>query len=221
MRTPFSLKVDDAAWPLLQGLISYWGPATANGAAAGNTIVDAGLANEPLYVGHSVKVLDGNAAGQIRQITAHVGNTITVVAPFTDNAGAAVQILASTQFVILSGGGGGGGGGGWLPPAEGIYSHPSGVAEQIAFTITITRPIKLKSILLDFVNLTQNATIRIKCQIDGANYRTIETFNWTVGMDDGVYFREITVNHNVQVTIQSAVAEGAARNIPYEYFQET
>jgi hypothetical protein len=39
-------------------------------------------------------------------------------------------------------------------------------------------------------------------------------------MDDGVYFREITVDMNIRVTIQSAVAEGAARDIPYRYYLE-
>lgn len=107
-----------------------------------------------------------------------------------------------------------------INPTEATYNHPNGVAEQTAFTIALARPVRLKSMFFDMSNLTQNTTIRIKYQIDGANYRTIETFNWTAGMDDGVFFREITVNHNVQVSFQSAVAEGAARDIPYQYFLE-
>lgn len=102
----------------------------------------------------------------------------------------------------------------------GTFSHPNGVVEQTVFTITLTKPTEVKSLFLDLVNLTQNATIRIKHEIDGATYRTIETFSWTTVMDDGVYFRSITCNDNIQVTIQSAIAEGAARDIPFEYSLE-
>jgi len=135
------------------------------------------------------------------------GGTINIYgeAVITDNSAGTTVNDYSSHFSLES---------------DGTFSHPSGVAEQTAFTITSVRPTKVNSIYLDMVNLTQNATIRIKYQIDGTNYRTIETFNWTVGMDDGVYFREITVNDNVQVTVQSAVAEGVARDIPYQYFQE-
>ena len=109
MRIPTGFKIDNPAWPLVQAHISYLGTATANGAATGTTIVCAGLANEPTYQGLAVKVLTGNAAGQVRPIATHPAGTgtLTVANAFTDNAGAAVQIVAGTQFVILSIAGGG------------------------------------------------------------------------------------------------------------------
>lgn len=105
MKLSSGFKIDEASWPLLMDLISYQGITTAAGNALGTTIVDALLANEPGYVGLAVKLLDGDAAGQVRPIAAHVGNTLTVPAAFTDSAGAVVQVTASTRFVIISIGG--------------------------------------------------------------------------------------------------------------------
>lgn len=110
MRVPPGFYVDNPAWPLVQTVISYWGITSANGNALGTTLVDANLANEPGYAGLAIKPIDGDAAGQVRPIAIHdlVTGTITVAAPFTDNAGAVVQILAGTRFVIISIAGGGG-----------------------------------------------------------------------------------------------------------------
>jgi len=108
MRTPNGLKIDNPAWPLLQAQITYWGIATG-GNVLGTTVLCADLVNEPSYQGLPVKLLDGNAAGQVRLIAVHVAgaNVITVSAPFTDNAGAVVQVVPGTRFVILSVPGGG------------------------------------------------------------------------------------------------------------------
>jgi len=108
-----------------------------------------------------------------------------------------------------------------LGTTEGVYAHPSSVAEETAFTIAIAQPTKVNTILLNLAALTQNATIRVRWDSAGAGvYEAIETFNWTVAMDNGVFFREITTTRSVRVTIQSAVLEGAPRNIPYEYSTE-
>ena len=102
MRTPSSFYIDNPAWPLVQTAISYWGLTTANGAAAGTTIVCADLANQPSYANMVVKLIDGNAAGQIREIITHVGTTLTVAAAFTTPLGAVSQVLASTRFIVMS-----------------------------------------------------------------------------------------------------------------------
>ncbi|GAH59075.1 unnamed protein product, partial [marine sediment metagenome] len=75
------------------------------------------------------------------------------------------------------------------------------------------------TIMLDLSNLVQNADIRIKYDMhgDGAPPPTMETFNWTIGMDDIVYFREISGQRAVEVTVQSIVAQGAIVAIDYEY----
>lgn len=104
MRVPAGVHIDNPAAPLLQTAISYYDITTANGNALGTSMVCAGLANEPSYQGLLVKPLDGAAAGQVRPIATHIAgtNTLLVASPFTDNAGAVVQILAGTRFVILS-----------------------------------------------------------------------------------------------------------------------
>jgi hypothetical protein len=105
-----------------------------------------------------------------------------------------------------------------LVSTTGTHAHANNIGEQVAITIPAPTDVSVvETIYLDLVNLTQNATIRVYYQIDGANYRTIQTFNWTTGMDDGVYFRNVAISNPLQVTVQSAALEGAVRNIPWEY----
>lgn len=101
--------IGNAAFGLAQALISYIGVTDANGSALGITLVSGPLANEPSYDGLVVKILSGPAAGQVRTIEVHNGNTLTVGVPFTNPAGAAQQITIGTLFVILSSLAGGGG----------------------------------------------------------------------------------------------------------------
>ena len=102
MRIPSGTKIDDSAYPLLQSLIAYIGVTSANGAGTGLTLVCADLVNHADYTNMVIKVLDGNAAGQLRYIVADAAGAVTVDTAFTDATGAVVQILAGTRFVILS-----------------------------------------------------------------------------------------------------------------------
>ena len=105
MRVPASQYIDHPSYPVLQELTSYWGISSGAGAADGTTIVDTALASEPSYQNHLVKILSGDAFGQVRKVvndtTAGTG-FVVVDRPFTDSAGAVVQITASTLYVILS-----------------------------------------------------------------------------------------------------------------------
>lgn len=85
------------------------GVATAAGAAAGTTLVSAMLTAYPSQAGKLIQILSGQAIYCERVIATHAagGNTITVTDPFTDNAGAAVQIPAGTWFAIKELWGGG------------------------------------------------------------------------------------------------------------------
>jgi len=113
MKVPQSgLRLDNPSWPLLQALTSYWGITTANGAAAGTSLIDAlcstaGL--QPGYVNHKVRIHSGPSAGQERVVAVHTlaTGTLDVIDPFTDSAGAVQQILAGTLFCIVGLGGGG------------------------------------------------------------------------------------------------------------------
>jgi len=105
MRVPQAgLYIDNPAYPLLQAKVSYWGITDSAGATDGTTIAcaDIGL-TQPTYQGHYVKILDGDAAGQVRLIVSGTtGGIIVVDSPFSDSAGAAEQITASIRFVVLS-----------------------------------------------------------------------------------------------------------------------
>ncbi len=98
------LKIDNPAWPLLQALISYWGTTDNDGNVAGTTIRCGGLATEPPYENHALKILSGPSAGQTRDLLLHPAgtDTLTVANAFTNVTGAAQQILAGTLFVVLS-----------------------------------------------------------------------------------------------------------------------
>lgn len=101
-------RYSDSLEALSDGIITYMGYTDTAGAASGMTVVDTPLAAAPSYAGQLVKVLDGGAAGQVRNIVTHVGNTLLVDAPFTDAAGAAQQITANIAYVVISRLGGGG-----------------------------------------------------------------------------------------------------------------
>lgn len=100
-----------------------------------------------------------------------------------------------------------------VPPASGTHAHPDGVVEQTAITLTIVKKTRINNIHLDFVNLTQNTTVRTK--IGGT---TVDTLNWNPAMDDGVLLNHFVCDEDVTVTIQSVIAEGAIRNIDYKVF---
>jgi len=92
----------DSLEALSDSLISYMGYTDRDGDAGGMQINDSPLEFLPSFAGMLVKVLDGDAAGQVRVIESHVIWTLTVDAPFTDDTGAAVQIMTGTAYVIIS-----------------------------------------------------------------------------------------------------------------------
>jgi len=89
-------RYSDSLEAISEGVITYMGYTDTAGAASGLTIVDTPLAAMADYSGQLVKVLDGTAAGQVKTIVTHVGNTLLVDTPF------AVQIAANIAYVIIS-----------------------------------------------------------------------------------------------------------------------
>ncbi len=107
------LLQNSPAKPLLLAQVSYQGTTDQIGNAFGTTLQDTRCSTagqEPSYAGQIIKLLSGDAAGQIRPIAVHniANGILTVVAPFTDFNGVVYPVPAGTQFVILSSGGGGG-----------------------------------------------------------------------------------------------------------------
>lgn len=141
MKIPNGFYIDNPAWPLLQASVSYWGISSAAGDAFGTTVVCADLVNEPNYSGLLIKILDGAAAGQVRQISSDVAGTVTVAAPFTNPLGVVQQIGAGIRFVILSAVGGGGG----VPPGPpspsvGLWMFGQTAPDMAASTTVIRCP---------------------------------------------------------------------------------
>jgi len=133
------LRIDSPSWPLLQAHLSYWGITSGAGNVLGTTIACANLANEPNYTGLPVKILSGNASGQVRLISSDIAGVITVADPFTNAAGAACQITASTRFCILSQVSGGGSP---SPPSPSIGLWMFGECDpgMAASTVTLVMP---------------------------------------------------------------------------------
>jgi len=95
------------------------------------------------------------------------------------------------------------------------YNLPNDLVENTAITLTITSRRYVDNIYLDLVNLVQNCTIRIKNEIDDATARTVDTIAWTTADDDGVIIAGFATDTDTTITIQSAVAQGAIKAIPY------
>jgi len=109
-----------------------------------------------------------------------------------------------------------------LDKTSGTYSHSNGVTEQTVFTLSPTDETIVWGIWLDMVNLTQAATIRVKYAIDGTTLRTFQNANWNAADDDGVLIGGIyAIDDDLRVTLESGVAEGASRDIPYSMYSLT
>jgi hypothetical protein len=102
----------------------------------------------------------------------------------------------------------------------GTYSHPSGTTEQDAVVITPAELGKYEKLVLDLSNLTQTTTVRTYVQVDGVNYRLIDAAEFPTDFPANVkgVVIELTPSDRTQkVTLQSAAAEGVARDVPYFY----
>jgi len=96
-KRPTGLRIDDAAWPLLQAFVSYWGITDADGAAGGGTLVCSDLTNQPDFDGNQVVIISGDYAGQARDISGTTtGGTVTAASAFGG------QIVTGTIFAILA-----------------------------------------------------------------------------------------------------------------------
>jgi len=107
------MKIDSPAFPLYRAQVTYEGITDVIGNAFGTTLQDtlcSTAGQQPSYAGLSVKLMSGDAAGQVRPIAIHniANGQITVAAAWTDFNGAVYQVPARTRFTILSSGGGGG-----------------------------------------------------------------------------------------------------------------
>ncbi len=99
------LAADNPARPLLLAGISYWGRTTGAGSAAGNSLVDSlcsTIGLQPRYVNQGIRLINGDAGGQVGYIVAHnlATGEMTVADSFSDYNGAVYQVPANVDFVI-------------------------------------------------------------------------------------------------------------------------
>jgi len=103
----------------------------------------------------------------------------------------------------------------------GTHSHVNNLNWQDVVAITTGARHKVHAVWLDFFNLTQNMNMRMEYEVDGANPRVFWTDTWLVTEEDGVLINvPRAIAHNFTLGLQSAVLEGAARDIPYEVIYE-
>jgi hypothetical protein len=104
---------------------------------------------------------------------------------------------------------------------SGTFALPNGTTEQTIIELTPTVVTYLYNFWLDLNALTQNCTIRVYSKIDGTNYREIEPMTLSnIDYSLGLVLKEQMISTAWKITIQSTVAEGASRSIPYRYFTE-
>jgi len=95
--------------------------------------------------------------------------------------------------------------------------------EQDLLELTPTTITHLYNTYIDLNALTQNCTIKIYSKIDDTNYRIIPSMTLSgipASQRKGLLLKDLWINTDFKITIQSAIAEGATRNIPYRYFKE-
>ncbi len=101
------------------------------------------------------------------------------------------------------------------------FSFTSSVDETTLLTITPTQNMGFKGLWLDLSNLVQTATIRSKYDMNNnSTYITFDTIIYTpTGINNSILIgQKCPLGYKIRFTIQSLVAEGSSKNIPFEYF---
>jgi len=98
------------------------------------------------------------------------------------------------------------------------FTLTSDTTEHTIVTITTTVVEQMTNFYLDMTALTQNCTLRVYITI-GGSYVEMTSMTLTVASGTkGLALKDMVINTNWKLTIQSTVAEGSSRLIPYEYF---
>jgi hypothetical protein len=98
------------------------------------------------------------------------------------------------------------------------FTLTSDTTEHTIVTITTTVVEQMTNFYLDMTALTQNCTLRVYITM-GGGYVEMTSMTLTVAAGTkGLALKDMVINTNWKLTIQSTVAEGSSRNIPYEYF---
>jgi hypothetical protein len=100
--------------------------------------------------------------------------------------------------------------------AVGTYAHQNNTNEQDAIVFAAGKiP---ATVSFDMNNLAQSTTVRIYEQVDGANYRLLNSAVFPTDYPAGVKVVEVSFtrkNRACKVTFQSGTGEGSSKNVPY------
>jgi len=103
---------------------------------------------------------------------------------------------------------------------EGVITHPNGVGEVVALELTHEGLADYPSVILDLNALTQATTIRLYVKVDGTNYRLVSPAVFPADFPANAKAVPIVLyptSKDWAITLQSGIAEGADRSIPYVY----
>jgi hypothetical protein len=220
---------------LFQATIAAEGITTAPGAVTGDSIIDAGLAGvgansfvsmlmvlypgQPQLVDSQDITAFNNATGEVTLAGAYKGVAAAiptgvpykiVTFRFVPAEVAALRAVVDALVTRLAG-----------LEVAGTHAHANNLNWQNVVTITTDLRHKVYAVWLDFVNLTQNMNMRMQYEVDGATARTFWQDTWLTTEDDGVLINiPRGIAHDLTLDLQSAVLEGAARDIPYQVIYE-
>ena len=101
----------------------------------------------------------------------------------------------------------------------GTFTLTNGTTEQTIVTLTPTSVEQVTNFYLDMSALTQNCTMRVYINMTGVGYVEMTSMTLAVATGTkGLALKDMVIDTPWKLTIQSDFAEGASRNIPYEYF---
>jgi len=103
---------------------------------------------------------------------------------------------------------------------SGTYNHPNDALEHDVVEIVPAELAQYRTMLLDLSELTQDTTIRTYAQVDGLTYELLDSAVFPADFPAGttvVSLRLSEFSINMKVTLQSTIAEGAARDIHWRY----
>lgn len=107
---------------------------------------------------------------------------------------------------------------------SGTIVHPAGTGEEDSLEVTPSELTEYETLLLDVNALTQNTTIRVYIQIDGTNNRLVNSAVFPTDFPtnaEGVPISLYPMSVEWIITLQSAVTEGADRDVPYRYVRRS
>ncbi len=98
------------------------------------------------------------------------------------------------------------------------FTLTSDTSEHTIVTLTPTSVEQVTNFWIDLSALTQNCTLKVWYTL-GGTFKVVTSMVVTVGAGSSVLvLADHVIDQPWKLTIQSTVAEGASRSIPYEYF---